>query len=67
MKSNSGKSREINRISRRVNLPLLRGMFASIRSADKNQRPIERRGNFSFYSEEELILSSEKGYFLGEE
>ncbi len=66
MKKNTGQSREINRISRRDKLPLLRGMFVSPKISDGKYRPIQRTGNFTFFSEEELFLSSDKGYYLGE-
>jgi hypothetical protein len=66
MKKNTGQSREINRISRQDNLPLLRGMFVSPKSADRKFRPIKRTGNFTFFSEEELVLTPDKGYYLGE-
>ena len=66
MKKNTGQSREINKISRQDNLPLLRGMFVSPKSADRNDRPIQKTGSFSSFSEEELFLTSDKGYYLGE-
>ena len=66
MKKNTGQSRELNRISSQNNLPLLRGMFVSPKSSDKKYRPIQQTGSFSSFSEEELFLTSDKGYYLGE-
>jgi len=66
MKKNIGHSREINRISRRENLPLLRGMFVSPESADRKYKSIQRNENYSNTSDEGLFLTADKGYYLGE-
>ncbi|MCX6306453.1 MAG: hypothetical protein NT040_15935 [Bacteroidetes bacterium] len=66
MKKITGQSRVINRISRRDNLPVLRGMFISPGSSEKKTRPVQRQVNFYLTSEEELYLTADKGFYLGE-
>lgn len=66
MKNKKYISRESKRVSRHDNLPLLRGMFVSPKSSDRKYMPDLLAVNFSFYSDEELILTSGKGLYPGE-
>jgi hypothetical protein len=66
MKNTTGHTREINRISRRESLPLLRGMFVSPGSASRKHKPAQRNSNGFNASEEGLFLTPDQGYYLGE-
>ncbi|MFZ4520278.1 MAG: hypothetical protein ACOYNC_01155 [Bacteroidales bacterium] len=60
------QAKKIDRISKKENLPLLRGMFVGIGSSKRKYRPLQRTENFSVFIDEELYLTAEQGYYLGE-
>jgi len=66
MKKNIDHSQNINRISRRDNLPLLRGMFVVPGSALRKFKTVLSSINYSSMPEDELFLTADKGYYLGE-
>jgi hypothetical protein len=66
MKKTTVHSREINRISRRENLPLLRGMFVTPEPAGRKYKTVQRNANDLYTSEEGLFLTSDQGCYLGE-
>ena len=60
------QAKKVDRISRRENLPLLRGMFVGVGSSIRKYKPFQRAESFSIFSEEELYLTAEQGIYLGE-
>jgi len=65
MKRNSDNSNDTGRISRRGTLPLLRGMFVGPGSSVRNEKPARRKTDNFNASDDELVLTADKGYFLG--
>ena len=65
MKRNKDHSKYVDKISRRDNLPLLRGMFVSPESSKRAQMLRQRNACHSCTSDEGLFLSAEEGLYLG--
>lgn len=65
MKRNTPHLKDIKRISGKDQLPLLRGMFVSPEIQPGKQASTQRTTGFFSQSEDELVLTVDKGYFLG--
>jgi hypothetical protein len=66
MKKTTLHSRKITRITKRENLPLLRGMFVTPKPAGRKYKTVQRNTNDFYTFEEGLFMTSDMGYYLGE-
>jgi hypothetical protein len=65
MKRDKVHSKVTSRISRKDNLPLLRGMFVAPQAAVKVRRPDHRDSYDYGNAEDGLFLTAKEGFYLG--
>ena len=66
MKKNTDHIQKIKRISISGHLPILRGMFVVPESAGRKRTAVERNTNYPVNSDNELVLTPQMVYYLGE-